>query len=63
MLLLVDKHIIDGGLVDGSARLPRLLGRTFQPLYNGALQGYAATMAIGIALITACVFWIWINGG
>ena len=25
----------------------------FQPLYNGALQGYAATMAGGIALIAS----------
>jgi NADH-quinone oxidoreductase subunit L len=62
-LQLVDRYVIDGALVDGTARLPRLLGRTFQPLYNGALQGYAATMAIGIALITACIFWLWINGG
>ena len=63
VLHAVDKQIIDGVVVNGTARLPAELGRLFQPLYNGALQGYAATMAGGIALIAAWVFWIWMQGG
>jgi NADH-quinone oxidoreductase subunit L len=46
-----DRYIIDGLLVDGTARLPRLLARWFQPLQNGQLQSYAVTMAGGAALI------------
>jgi hypothetical protein len=49
-------------VVNGGARVPLEVGRLFQPLYNGALQGYAATMAGGIALIAAWVFWIWLHG-
>ncbi len=58
----IDKHVIDGFVVNGGARVPLEVGRLFQPLYNGALQGYAATMAGGIALIAAWVFWIWLHG-
>lgn len=46
-----DRYIIDGLLVDGTARLPRLVARWFQPLQNGMLQSYAITMAGGAALI------------
>ena len=63
VLHFLDKQLIDGLLVNGGARVPVELGRLFQPLYNGALQGYAATMAGGIALIAAWVFWIWMHGG
>jgi hypothetical protein len=49
--------------VNGTARAPAGLARIFQPLYNGALQGYAWTMAGGIALIAAWVFWLWLRGG
>ena len=42
---------IDGLFVDGTARLPRLLARCFQPLQNGMLQSYAVTMAGGAVLI------------
>ena len=47
----IDRYIIDGLLVDGTARLPRLLARCFQPLQNGMLQSYAVTMAGGAVLI------------
>ena len=63
VFLFVDKHVIDGLLVNGTARIPVFAGRLFQPLYNGALQGYAATMAGGIALIAAWIFIAWLRGG
>jgi NADH-quinone oxidoreductase subunit L len=46
-----DRYIVDGLLVDGTARLPRLIARWFQPLQNGLLQSYAVTMAGGAVLI------------
>ncbi|MBM4112571.1 MAG: NADH-quinone oxidoreductase subunit L [Phycisphaerae bacterium] len=63
LLHFFDKHFIDGLLVNGIGRVPSFLGRLFQPLYNGALQGYAATMAGAVALILAWVVWKWIVGG
>ena len=63
VFLFIDKHVIDGLLVNGTARIPVEAGRLFQPLYNGALQGYAATMAGGIALIAAWIFIAWLQGG
>jgi NADH-quinone oxidoreductase subunit L len=62
LLHFFDKQVIDGFVVNGGARIPVELGRLFQPLYNGALQGYAATMAGGIALIAAWVAWMWLKG-
>lgn len=59
----LDKTFIDGGVVNGSARIPLEFGRLFQPLYNGALQGYAFTMAGGIALIAVWVLWMWLQAG
>jgi len=63
LLHFFDKHFIDGLLVNGVGRLPTVAGRLFQPLYNGALQGYAATMAGAVALILAWVVWKWVLGG
>jgi hypothetical protein len=63
VFLFIDKHVIDGLLVNGTARIPVEAGRLFQPLYNGALQGDAATMAGGIALIAAWIFIAWLQGG
>ncbi|MSR43745.1 MAG: NADH-quinone oxidoreductase subunit L [Phycisphaerales bacterium] len=57
-----DRHFLDGVLVDGLAKIPLGLGRLFRPLYGGALQGYAVTMAGGIALVIAWVTWIWVRG-
>jgi NADH-quinone oxidoreductase subunit L len=52
---LIDRYIIDWLLVDGTARLPRFLGRAFQPLHNGVLQSYAVSMAGGAALAIVLV--------
>ncbi|MCH2152650.1 MAG: NADH-quinone oxidoreductase subunit L [Phycisphaerales bacterium] len=46
-----DRYIIDGVLVDGIARIPRMIAKWFQPLHNGILHSYAVTMAGGVALI------------
>ena len=62
-LSLIDKLFVDGLLVDGIARIPRALGRVFQPLANGVLQGYAVTMVGGAVLILAWVVWFWLKGG
>ncbi len=53
---LFDRYIVDLGLVDGIARLPRLLGKGFQPLANGVLQSYAVSMLGGAALVVILVF-------
>ncbi len=52
---LIDRYIIDWLLVDGIARLPKFLGRAFQPLHNGVLQSYAVSMAGGAALAIVLV--------
>ena len=61
-LHFADKHFIDGFLVNGLGRIPPLLGRIFQPLYNGRLQGYAVTMSISLGLVLAWVLWTWLAG-
>ncbi|MSR40640.1 MAG: NADH-quinone oxidoreductase subunit L [Phycisphaerales bacterium] len=62
ILHFFDKTFVDGFLVDGTGRVPVAVARLFQPLYNGVLQGYAATMAGGFVLIAGWVFWIWLRG-
>ena len=61
LLHFFDRHFIDGLLVNGLGRVPVALGRLFQPLYNGALQGYATTMAGGLILVLAWVAWKWLG--
>ncbi|MHC4415324.1 MAG: NADH-quinone oxidoreductase subunit L [Planctomycetota bacterium] len=56
ILNLFDRYVVDMGLVDGIARIPRTLGRGFQPLANGILQSYAVSMAGGVALLAILVF-------
>jgi len=63
LMHFLDRHFIDGLLVNGAGRIPPLLGRLFQPLYNGVLQGYATTMAGAVALILAWIVWKWVAGG
>ncbi|MCH2139842.1 MAG: NADH-quinone oxidoreductase subunit L [Phycisphaerales bacterium] len=46
-----DRFIIDGLLVDGTARLPRTLARWLQPLQSGVVQSIALAMAGGVAII------------
>jgi len=55
VLYFFDRYFIDAFLVDGTARLPRFLGRTFQPLVNGVLQSYAVSMAGGVGLLALLV--------
>ncbi len=62
ILGFADRHFLDGVLVDGLAKLPLAAGKVFRPLYGGALQGYAVTMAGGLALVLAWVTWIWLRG-
>ena len=56
ILNLFDRYVLDMVCVDGIARLPRMLGRGFQPLANGVLQSYAVSMIGGVALIAVLVF-------
>ena len=58
-----DRIVIDGLMVNGTARLPRLAAEVFRPLYNGVLQGYGASMAGGMALVLAWLVWVWMRGG
>ena len=51
----VPRYLIDAVLVDGTARLPRLLGKAFRPLQNGVLQSYAVSMAGGVGLVALLV--------
>jgi NADH-quinone oxidoreductase subunit L len=57
-LWAVDKWLLDGFLVDGTASLPRRLGRSFQPLQNGLVQSYAVSMAGGAALVALLVLYM-----
>lgn len=65
LLARIDSLFLDGGLVNGFGRMPMALGRLFQPLYNGLLQGYAVSMAGGLGLILAWIMivWIWMQKG
>jgi NADH-quinone oxidoreductase subunit L len=48
---LVDSLLIDGLLVNGSARLAAFLSRSFRGVQSGDAQRYAAIMAIAAAVI------------
>jgi NADH-quinone oxidoreductase subunit L len=52
---LFDRYIIDMLIVDGIARVPKWMGRSFQPLQNGLLQSYAVSMAGGVGLAVLLV--------
>jgi NADH-quinone oxidoreductase subunit L len=54
-LSLFDQWVLDWGIIDGIARIPRWLGRSFQPLQNGVLQSYALSMAGGVGLAVLLV--------
>ena len=56
ILNLLDRYVLDMVIVDGVARIPRMLGRGFQPLANGVLQSYAVSMVGGVALVAILVF-------
>ncbi len=63
ILAFLDRFVLDGAIVVMLGRTPAFLGRIFQPLYSGTVQGYALTMAGGVGLIIAWVVWIWLKGG
>ncbi len=54
-MYLFDRYVIDLIFVDGTARVPRWLGKRFQPLQNGVLQSYALSMVGGAALAVVLV--------
>jgi NADH-quinone oxidoreductase subunit L len=58
ILYAIDRYVIDWLLVDGIARLPRALGKSFQPLQNGVLQSYAVSMAGGAGLVIVLVLFL-----
>jgi len=58
ILYAFDRYVIDWLLVDGIARLPRALGKSFQPLQNGILQSYAVSMAGGAGLVVVLVLFL-----
>ena len=62
-LYVFDRLVIDGILVGGIARIPVVVARIFQPLQGGALQGYATTMAGGVALIAVWMIWVYLQKG
>jgi NADH-quinone oxidoreductase subunit L len=55
----VDAFLIDGVLVNGSARLAGFFGGVFRLVQNGDVQRYAALMAIAAAVI----LWTVLGGG
>jgi NADH:ubiquinone oxidoreductase subunit 5 (subunit L)/multisubunit Na+/H+ antiporter MnhA subunit len=63
----VDRYLVDMVIIDGLGRVPRWLGKTFQPMTNGVLQSYAVTMAGGIGLVALLVLYMpelvaWLRG-
>ena len=61
-LYMFDRIFVDGIGVNGTARIPKIAASLFQPLYNGKLQGYATSMAGGVALVLAWIIWVWMRG-
>ena len=55
VLYFIDRYFVDLILVDGVARVPKWMGRAFQPLQNGILQSYALSMAGGVGLAVLLV--------
>ncbi len=54
----VDRFVIEGVLVNGSARFAALLGRTLRRAQNGDAQRYAAAIAIAAAVL----LWLAVRG-
>jgi NADH-quinone oxidoreductase subunit L len=57
---VVDTFLIDGVLVNGSARLAAGLGKALRVVQNGDAQRYAAVMALAAAGI---LLWTWLGAG
>ncbi|MCH7546820.1 MAG: NADH-quinone oxidoreductase subunit L [Planctomycetes bacterium] len=67
LLYMIDRYLVDMLLVDGIGRLPRWMGRAFQPLQNGVLQSYAISMAGGVGLVVMLILYMpkllaWLGG-
>ena len=58
----IDKLLVDG-IVNVFGFLPRLLAWILKPSQSGVLQGYAVSMAGGIALLLLTVFVLILQGG
>ncbi|MBL9118949.1 MAG: NADH-quinone oxidoreductase subunit L [Phycisphaerae bacterium] len=65
LLAKIDSYLLDSGVINGIGRVPAWVGRYFQPLYNGVLQGYAVVMAggLGLILVWMMLYWIAHRGG
>lgn len=48
---MIDRYLVDGVLVNGTAALPRIAAKWFAPLHNGAIQSYAVSMFGGVILV------------
>ncbi len=59
---LIDKALVDG-LVNVAGGAPRSIARLIRPSQSGILQGYAAGMAVGLALILIVVWLVMLNTG
>jgi NADH-quinone oxidoreductase subunit L len=55
---LIDRYLVDGLLVNGTAALPRLVARWFAPLHNGAIQSYGVSMIGGAILVVLLMFFM-----
>jgi NADH-quinone oxidoreductase subunit L len=58
LLTMLDNWLLDRGIIDGIASVPRAFGRMFQPLHNGVLQSYAISMAGGVGLVILLVIYM-----
>jgi NADH-quinone oxidoreductase subunit L len=56
--VLVDRYLVDGLVVNGTASLPRVVAKWFSPLHNGAIQCYAVSMIGGAILVAALMFFM-----
>jgi NADH-quinone oxidoreductase subunit L len=56
--VLIDRYLIDGFLVNGTASLPRIIAKWFSPLHNGAVQCYAVSMIGGAVLVALLMFFM-----
>ena len=68
LLTRFDRYIIDWGIIDGLARIPKWMGKSFQPLTNGVLQSYAVSMAGGVGFVAILILFMpkllsWLGGG
>ncbi|MEZ6242046.1 MAG: hypothetical protein R3B57_03295 [Phycisphaerales bacterium] len=59
---LFDKFVIDG-IVDGAGKAPRAIASLVRPTQSGQLQGYAAGMVGGIAVLLFVAAIILLVGG